>query len=290
MASSPADTSFRTVVGVLQLLRPLNLALALAGVMVGACLSVGWLAFTTPHIGSVMLAALSAAAVTSAANAINDAFDVKVDRVNRPDRPIPAGRITAKAANWTWLISAILAVGFSLLLSAAHVLIVAASIVTVYAYSAVLKRLGLVGNIAVATIVAASIVFGALAVGEVGKAWAGAGLALLLTLAREITKDLEDVEGDVQDDVRTLAVSIGHEQTRTIAVGLILATIFVAPLPFLLLGFDRMYLFGIAVADACLLGAIWQLWVADDRKETYSRASLLLKSSMVAGLGALLLA
>lgn len=290
MLSALQSPKYRVVVGVVQLVRPVNVALSLAGVIVGAYLGAGLSAFGRPHLQSVILAALSAAAVTSAANAINDAFDVKVDRVNRPNRPIPSGKITERAATTTWLLGALIGIGLSLMLSVAHVLIASASIVLVYTYSAVLKRVGLIGNLVVSAIVSASIVYGALATGQMGKSWIGLLLAFLLTLSREITKDLEDIEGDVRDGVQTLPVSIGHKRTKLITIGLILTTIVAAPMPFLFFAFDRLYLLGVTIANFCLLGAIWFLWVSEESKEDYGKASLLLKSAMVAGLGALLLA
>lgn len=290
MTSARETPRYQALIGVVQLWRPINIVLSLAGVVIGAFLGAGPMAFSRPHLGSVILAAFSAASVTAAANAINDAFDVKVDRVNRPTRPIPAGKITERAATYTWLFGAILGIGLSLLLSATHVLIASAAIVVVYLYSAVLKRAGFIGNFAVSAIVASSIVYGALATGYIGKAWIGSVLAFLLTLAREITKDLEDVEGDIQEGANTLPVSIGHRKTSLIAVALIVVTIVAAPMPFLFFSFERLYLLGIAVTNFCLLSAIWYLWVADERKETYGKASFMLKSAMVAGLGALLLA
>ena len=139
-------------------------------------------------------------------------------------------------------------------------------------------------------VVSASLIYGALATGQIGKSWIGVLLAFLLTLSREVTKDLEDIDGDVRDGVQTLPVSIGRKRTRVVAVSLILATVVFAPMPFLMFEFDRLYLLGIAAADFCLLGAVWFLWVSDEGKEGYTKASLLLKSAMVAGLGALFLA
>jgi geranylgeranylglycerol-phosphate geranylgeranyltransferase len=280
----------QTLLGIVQLIRPLNLSLALAGVMVGAYLGNGSAAFASHRIQSVLIAAVSAMAVTAAANAINDAFDVTVDRVNRPDRPIPSGRITTRLATITWLAGALLGIGTSLMLSAAHVLIASAAIVLVYLYSAILKRIGFIGNLVVSVVVAASVIYGALASGQIGKSWAAALLALMITLAREITKDLEDIEGDGSAGVRTLPLTIGRRRTCGLVISLVAATIVAAPLPYLYFAFDRLYLFGIALADFCLLGAIWYLSADSEDKIRYGTASALLKSAMVAGLGALLLA
>ncbi len=36
--------------------------------------------------------------VSGAGNTINDYFDIKIDSINRPERPIPSGRVKAKEA------------------------------------------------------------------------------------------------------------------------------------------------------------------------------------------------
>jgi len=291
VSSAPRSQSNLTILGgLVGLLRPINLLLSVAGVFVGAYLGVGDDLLGPYYLKVVLLAAVSAAAITAAANALNDAFDVKVDRVNRPDRPIPSGRITERAATVTWLTGAILGIATSLMISVENVMIAAASIVLVYLYSAALKRVGFVGNLVVSAIVAASILYGAVATGTIGLSWAGALLAFVLTLSREITKDLEDLEGDSGAGVRTLPVALGIGKTRVIAVGLVALTMLAAPLPYLFLAFDRLYLLGIGVTDLFLLGAIWYLWTASGQKVAYTRASLLMKSAMVSGLCSLVLA
>ena len=44
------------------------------------------------------MAATSAAAIAAAGNVYNDLRDLDTDRINRPDRPLPAGRIPARVA------------------------------------------------------------------------------------------------------------------------------------------------------------------------------------------------
>jgi len=290
VSSAPRSQAHLAVLGLVALLRPINLVLSVAGVFVGAYLAVGDELLNPSYFRVVLLAAVSAAAITAAANAINDAFDVKVDRVNRPDRPIPSGRITERAATVTWLAGALIGIAASLMISVENVMIAAASILLVYAYSAALKQVGFIGNFVVSAIVAVAIVYGAVATGTIGVSWAGALLAFALTLSREITKDLEDLEGDSHVGARTLPVVFGSGKTRAIAIGLVTVTILAAPLPYLFLAFDRLYLMGILVTDLFLLGAIWYLWSAAGHKAAYSRASLLLKSAMVAGLGSLVFA
>ena len=45
----------------------------------------------------VLLAMLAVFFETAAGNVINDYFDYKIDLINKPERPIPSGRISLKA-------------------------------------------------------------------------------------------------------------------------------------------------------------------------------------------------
>ena len=46
----------------------------------------------------IILCALIVFFATGAGNTINDVFDVKIDEVNKPHRPIPSGRISVENA------------------------------------------------------------------------------------------------------------------------------------------------------------------------------------------------
>ena len=77
----------------LALMRPLNCLIAALSVYVGA-FTIG-LRWPTFDLG---IAALSAALIAAAGNAFNDVRDVAIDRINRPTRPLPAGKLSERAA------------------------------------------------------------------------------------------------------------------------------------------------------------------------------------------------
>jgi len=278
------------ILATIQLVRPLNLVLSLAGVAVGAILAAGWDAFSSQHATLVVIAMISAAAIGAAANAVNDVLDVEIDRVNRPGRPIPSGRISDRVAHLTWSAAAALGVGLSLLLTPLHVSIAVVAVLTVVLYSYRLKRFLLVGNIVVAMVVSTALIYGGLATGKVGAAWVGFVAAFLMTLAREITKDLEDIEGDRSGRVRSLPIVLGTAPARWIVVGLLAITVASAPLPFTHLGFSGLYLFAVTVTSLTLIVAVWTLIGAPQQTVDYARTSILLKSAMVTGMAALLAA
>ncbi|MEM1118062.1 MAG: geranylgeranylglycerol-phosphate geranylgeranyltransferase [Bacteroidota bacterium] len=279
----------------LRLLRPVNVVLSLFIVAVGGILAVGATAFDASSLGPLLLAMASGACVGSAANALNDVYDAEIDRINRPDRPVASGRVTAGVAKTTWAVLSGLGVACGLLVSLPLAGIAATSVGLLWFYNAYLKGTAGPGNAIVALVIAAAPLYGALALGAVPPAvWAAVGLTFLLTLAREIAKDVEDVEGDAAEGARTLPVVWGERRASALAAGLVWVTLALLPVP-VLWGLGRSFLaYGLATA-ACLLMASWLLMTGSlgspgAARRAASRARAWLKGAMVTGIAALLFA
>ena len=109
--------------------------------------------------GDIIMACMATLLIAGSANAWNDYLDVEIDRVNQPQRPLPAGLISLRQAK---IFSFALA-GLSLFLAAfinlPAFLIVLASNTLLYFYSIRLKSTVLMGNATVATISALAAVF-----------------------------------------------------------------------------------------------------------------------------------
>lgn len=194
----------------MRLARPGNASMAAIGVIVGMAVALEpWRgAFDPRYVTALIAAPLAAWFVTAFGNVINDLHDQDVDRTAHPERPLPAGRISASDAK-AW---AILLLGFGLLeawvaAGTDLVLFAAVNALLLWIYESLAKRHGLPGNLLVAFLVASTFAFGAYAVAG----WPGieaalplAIMAALATLAREIIKDVEDMEAD-RGHRRTLA-------------------------------------------------------------------------------------
>jgi geranylgeranylglycerol-phosphate geranylgeranyltransferase len=291
--------SLRTAPGLLRLLRPLNFAMFLAGVALGAFLAGGPPAFSGDALGRVLLAMASAALVGGAANAVNDVYDLDIDRVNRPRRPLPAGVVPVRAAWGLWAVLSALGVLLGALVSPLHGGIALASAVLLWAYSARLKRTPGWGNLAVALVLGLSILYGSLVPGGApGAAWLGAAFAFLTTLAREAVKDIEDAAGDAVGGAGTLPLRWGRRRTAALALAVVAVTLFALPVP-AFVGLGAAFLAFALPAAACLLGAAWALLAAgaeaageDDAawRRGAARASAGLKGAMILGVVALALA
>lgn len=266
MNQNAAATKGRALV---ELARPGNVIMAATGALVGALVAGGlgsWAA--------VAKAAAATALVTAGGNALNDVTDREIDRRAHPQRPIPSGRLSPRSATGLVAVGFLIALALAVWVSVELVAIVLAAEVLLVAYEAVWKARGLVGNLVVAALVGATFLAGAVAVGEI-TAPVGflAGLAFLANVGREIWKDLEDAEHDV--DRATFSQRWG-EKAHRVAQGLTLGAVVLSVLP-LLVGFGGWpYALVVGVADAVFLWAVF----AEDAGE----AQRFSKKAMVAAL------
>ena len=282
----PAIRFYLRIRGFVRLVRPGNLLILACAVLVGGLLGGG----IPPAAGDslrVLIAALSAVLVAAGGNALNDVLDVRVDAVNRPTRPIPAGTVGVRSGWVIWAGSTALGVLLGLALSFTHAMIAAGCALLLYAYSFHLKRIPLAGNVAVAVLAGVAVLYGALLFSLTSAVWAGAGFAFGTTLAREIVKDVEDVVGDREAGMRTAPVLWGEFTAALMAAGVLLLTVAASPIPFLYLNYGGIYLLGVLVTDAVLLRAVWVLLEQGDRFA--ARASGVVKWGMVSGIIALAL-
>lgn len=281
------------MVAALRLLRPFNAVLSLAAVALGAVLAAGRDAFDAPL--PLALAVVSAALIGSASNALNDVVDLKIDRVNRPDRPIPSGAISVRAARGLWVGLSALGVATGAAVSPALGAIALVSGLLLWVYNVRLKGTPGPGNVVASAVIAAALLYGALAVGEVSSAvWQGVALTFALVLGREIVKDVEDAVGDAAHGARTLAVALGERRAAALALGILALTLAALPLP-AALGLGRSFALAALPCAACLLAAAWALGVGLGLPEAALRARAgvaraWLKGAMVAGIAALALA
>lgn len=231
----------QTIKGLYKLSRPMS---TLSGVL--AAVLGGYVAGTGAW-DKIALAALATLFVAAGANAWNDYRDIDIDRINQPQRPLPSGMVSPRAA----LVFSIVLVALSLILAAlispAALAIVAATNLLLYAYSVRLKSTVLLGNATVALISAMSPVFGGVAAGNARPSlWLGA-IIFVGIMGREVLKTLADFEGDQAHNVRTISTAIGPRAARTVFYILLGATAIVMLAPYLFGEYQPIYAFIVAL-------------------------------------------
>lgn len=202
----------RTVVGRLadaaSLARIENGVAAGAATVLGGYLSVGGQAAGSSR---VLRAAVTVATIVSATNVLNDAVDVDIDRLTKPFRAIPSGRVSPEAARRVaqWLGGASLAV--SATLGPGPFTVAAAFLALSVAYCLRLKSTVLLGNGVVAFLTASTLVYGAWVAGGHGTSDAllAAVVILPFIVTFEVLKCVEDCDADAAAGVRTVATAWG---------------------------------------------------------------------------------
>ena len=104
--------------------------------------------------------------------------------------------------------------------------------------------------------------------------------AFVMTTAREIIKDIEDIEGDKADGARTLPIMIGVKIPAVIATLLIVIDSALCPLLYFYNVFGVLYLPVIAVAVILFLYCAFIIIKSQDEK-TAAKASKYLKIGML---------
>ncbi len=227
--------------GLYKLSRPLTTLTGAIAVLLG-----GYVAGTGQWV-KVWLAVVSTILISAAANSWNDYRDIEIDKVNQPERPLPAGMITPEAA---WIFSLVVA-GLSLLLAAfiswPAFLMAFLSNILLYIYSWRLKSTVLLGNMTVATISALSAVYGGIAAGNAQPSLWLAAVIIVGILGREVLKTLADYEGDLRQQCKTIATVWGRRWARIVFYVLVGVTLIVMMVPYLVNVYSPVYAYLVAI-------------------------------------------
>jgi len=249
-----------------------------------------------PRFGLLVLAALLVAA---AGYIINDYYDVKIDAINRPARLVVGRLLGRRKAMLAHVVLSGVGVVLAVLSGAGKRQALLIGLVTLgaalllWGYSARFKRVALVGNVSIGLLTAALVLLPELQLLTARKAvWLYALAAFLLTVVREIVKDLEDMRGDAQHDCRTLPLVWGVARSKWVA-GVFLAALAalvlgaVAQLPALGRWPLAAWLLALVVLPLAWLTRL--LWLADRRRH-FRQLSAWCKGIMLAGVLSMLLA
>ncbi len=208
--------------------------------------------FTIP----VILAILVVFFTTSGGNVINDYFDYNIDLVNRPDRVLPSGRMTLKEGkNYAYflfagsLITEI--ISYLITRNLIPLIIVIGTIIILFLYAKIFKTKPLIGNFIVSFTTGLTFVFGGYTINNphiITVSYFLGFFACAMTMAREITKDIEDVEGDKKEGANTFPIKYGKKPSAILAFILIIITCALCPILYLNHIFSIYYLIIIMIA------------------------------------------
>ena len=244
---------------------------------------------------------------------INDYFDIKIDRINRPDRLIvsrsiskPAAMRLSLALSGVGILCGVAAAWLVRSMTLGIVFILVPGLL--WFYSSSYKRLLLVGNLTIALLAGITpLIVGMANVAQLRLlyatilpyttlehdlyAWLGgfALFAFLLTWIREIIKDLQDQMGDRELECHTLPIVWGETWTKVFATALVTLTAGLIawlwwsalPFPHTWQSLSTRYIaLGILIP---LLSSLWLLWSAKIPSD-YKTCQQVIKLTMLLGM------
>jgi geranylgeranylglycerol-phosphate geranylgeranyltransferase len=267
----------------IEITRPHNCVLAgIVGVL-GSIVAVGHL----PDALTTLLVFLVVTLGCAGGNTINDYFDYEIDKINRPERPLPRGEMGRKTAFYYAMVLFAAGLALAAMINVYALILGVIAYATMFLYAWKLKPLPFIGNLAVAGLTGATPLYGAVAVGHLGLAGYLAVCAFLVNVAREVIKDIEDVEGDLAKGAKTLPIIWGKR--RAAYVGAIFAglTVVASFLP-VKAGVGLGY-YAMVPVDLIILYAAYIILRSQER-EVAHRSQKLLKISMFLAVMAFLIA
>ena len=261
----------------------------------------------------LLLIMLATVFIAAGGYVINDYFDVKIDRINRPDELIVTRSISKPSAmrlsmvlSGTGIICGIAAAGMLRSWTLGILFVIIPGLL--WFYSSSYKRLFMVGNLIIAllagvapmVVAMANVAILQLRYGTILAyttlphdiyAWVGgfALFAFLLTWIREIIKDMQDQMGDRELECHSMPVVWGEKWTKVFVTGLIVLTIslvghlwyHVLPFPIGWSSLSTRYIaLGIVTPMICTL---WLLWAAKIPSD-YKTCQQVVKFTMLIGM------
>jgi len=234
----------------LDLIRPVNCTMIGFAVIVGAFVS------RPPMVSALQLALgfFTGFFICAYSMVVNDTYDLEVDKVNRPERPLPSGRVSAQAASRLSLLVLLAGIACSVLTLNA----VALGIALLYAflswlYNSRAKKTGFAGNLIVASSLAIPFVYGGVVTG--GSITGSLLLLMALTsffagVGREVVKAMADIEGDARRGVNSVARSRGLRSAAFVGAVFFLLAVGTSWVPLFTGLANQVYTFGVLVPDA----------------------------------------
>jgi geranylgeranylglycerol-phosphate geranylgeranyltransferase len=259
------------------ILRPVNCA------MIGFAVVIGYFVSKPAAVSplDIVLGFITGFAICAFSMVVNDYYDIDVDRVNQPSRPLPSGALSKSDA--IAIATIMLVLGFvatALTLDFQALLIVALYSFLAWLYDFRAKKYGVAGNMVVASSLAIPFVYGGVISG--GHVLDSlllfmASTSFLAGVGREIVKAMADVPGDQKRGVRSYAGEHGMRAASLLGALFFLAAVVTSVLPLFVISVNDFYRVGVLLPDAAFVYLAYRIVTRPDvaRALSVKRAALM---------------
>ena len=236
--------------------------------------------------------------ITASGYIINDIFDVNIDQINKKDKIFIGKKYSKNTGKTLYFIIIIFSILLSVILcyrigKMYLISIFISCIYILWLYSKSLKNKFFLGNITTSFLVSLSIInlviFSELEINKNSKLilYSYAYLSFLITLIREIIKDIEDIKGDLKYNSKSIPIRLGIKNSKLICY-ILLSILFISISYILLENYKYSYLeititqtiiyylIILSLIIYCIISII-----KAKQKQHYSKISLLIKRIMI---------
>ena len=242
------------LIALLSLIRPIN------SFMIGLAVVVG-IAIGSPDVLFSRLTIygfITGFSISSYSMIINDIYDIEIDKINQPERPLAKQIISINSALLLSLILLLIGLTSSLIISYDNLIITAIFSVLSWFYNIWGKKQGIIGNSIVASSMSIPFIFGGVITGNISLlVWSISLIAFLSGMGREIIKTIADIEGDKIKGIKSVSIKFGSRNSLLIACGFILISIIMSFIPINLNLIQIYYIPLLIMTDLILLYSIF---------------------------------
>lgn len=261
------------------LIRPGNCVIAALATLIGSLVSLNSgviFDIYIPGYSSIAFAMGAAFLICGGGQAINDYFDAETDKRIRPEKVIPSGKVSKRRALLAALGLFLAGNLLAFFVNGAAVVIAAVFTLLLVAYSAVLRPYKYLGNWVVGAGMAFTLIFGASVYGVYDAVVWLALAALFAGVAREVIKDLEDLEADVEKV--SLPMVIGEKASVGVVIVLYVLSIGSAVYAYASGIFGNyFYLLFVAIAGGLFANSSFLTWKQKEhRAQQFSKLGMLI--------------
>lgn len=253
-----------------------------------------------------LLLIIAVLCITAAGYIINDIYDIEADKLNKQGRNLVGSYFTKKSAWFLYFLFNSLGLGFGIYLSIHNhandlIWVFVSSIVLLFLYSLYFKKVPILGNFIIALLCGFTIFI----TYAFQNTFATSDLdshvflyktiivyiffSVITTFIREIIKDIEDVDGDLKINAKTLPILLGRKRAANFAF--FFSAILLVFLLIILQYLKEEVLFltyGIVLILLPLSYFMYKLWFSESKKD-FSKLSNWMKIIMLFGIISMLL-
>lgn len=185
--------------------------------------------------------------------ALNDYYDMEIDRIAHPERVLPSGKLSPRKAFIAGLTFLLLSPVISFFINYLCFSISLLAVALMLSYEKWFKYTP-TGNFLIALLASLTFIFGGGAVGKTEKPLFLSAIVFFFILGREILMDIQDMEGDLKRKRKTLPIAVGRRRAKAIALLFIFIAISISILPYKMMG--KYYLPLVMTANSLFIFAI----------------------------------